>query len=181
MKGLIFTEFMEMVETVWSLDMVDRLIDRSQVASGGIYTAVGDYPHTEMLALIKALSDATGTPVEQLEQTFGKYLFGRFALLFPHYLSGVADCFQFLAGIEDIIHAVVNKRFPDAEPPVFMVATAPAGLSLTYFSERPLVHLVQGFIEGCISHFGGHEVVQREPPPPDQSGAAARFLLTRPA
>jgi hypothetical protein len=180
MNGLLFTEFMEMVETTWSFDMVDTLIDRSQVNSGGIYTAVGSYPQEEMVALVKALAEETETPIDQIERTFGKYLFHRFALEYPHYFTGIHDSFQFLARINEIAHAIVRKHFPDSDPPTIVVEQSPGRLSLTGFSERPFSHLAQGMIEGCIAHFGGAEVLQCEPAP-DLADAKARFVLTRPA
>ena len=180
MNGLLFTEFMEMVETTWSFDMVDTLIDRSQVSSGGIYTAVGSYPNEEMVALVKALAEETETPIDQIERTFGKYLFNRFAHEYPQYFTGIRDSFQFLAGVDEIVHANIRKYFPDTDPPTIIVEQSPGRLSLTYFSERPFSHLAQGLIEGCISHFGGDEVLQREPTP-NLAGAKARFVLTRPA
>jgi len=180
MNGLLFTEFMEMVETTWSFDMVDTLIDRSQVSSGGIYTAVGSYPQEEMVALVKTLAEETETPIDQIERTFGKYLFRRFALEYPQYFTGIRDCFQFLARLDEIAHAIVRKHFPDSDPPTIIVEQSPGRLSLTGFSETPFSHLAQGMIEGCIAHFGGGEVLQHEPMP-DLAGAKARFVLTRSA
>ncbi len=178
MKGLIFTEFLEMVETVWSLDMVDQIIARSQVASGGVYTSVGSYPHQEMVALVVALSEDTQTPVEQLIRAFGKHLFGRFAALYPRFFDGISDSFQFLGGIEDIIHAEVRKLYPEADLPTFIVETAPGRLTLTYFSEHPFADLAHGLIEGCLAHFDDNADLQREPAP-RVPGAQARFVLTR--
>jgi predicted hydrocarbon binding protein len=180
MNGLLFTEFMEMVETTWSFDMVDTLIDRSQVSSGGIYTAVGSYPQEEMVALINALAEATETPTDQIERAFGKYLFRRIALEYPQYFTGIRDSFQFLARIDEIVHTIVRRHFPDTDPPTIIVEQSPSRLSLTYFSESPFIHLAKGLIEGCISHFGGGEVLHQEPSP-DLAGAKARFVLTRPA
>ncbi len=45
MKGVVFTEFIEMVEDQFSADMVDDIIDDAQPPSGGAYTAVGTYDH----------------------------------------------------------------------------------------------------------------------------------------
>jgi hypothetical protein len=196
MNGLLFTEFMEMVETTWSFDMVDSLIERSRISSGGIYTAVGSYPHEEMIALIKVLAEATETPTDQIERAFGSYLFNRFMLEYPHYFSGIRDSFQFLARIDEIVQRIVRRHFPDADPPTILVEQSPGQLSLTYVSERPFSYLARGLIEGCITHFGGGEVLQPElatefatelgtlpaaEPAPGLAGARTRFVLTRPA
>lgn len=176
MKGLIFTEFLELVESRWSLDMVDTIIARSGVASGGAYTAVGTYPHGEMVSLVQALSRETQAAVPELIQTFGRHLFGRFAQLYPRFFEGDADCFKFLAGIEDIIHAEVHKLYPDAELPTFEVERSPGRMVLTYFSAHPFADLAHGLIEGCIAHFGEDISITRDNTP-DRHGAQARFIL----
>jgi hypothetical protein len=185
MKGMVFTEMMEMVETKWSLDMVDAIIARSHVASGGAYTAVGTYPHEELLALVTALSVETGIPPADLVRTFGQHLFGRFALAYPRFFKGAQDSFQFLSGIEDVIHSEVRKLYPDAELPTFEVDASHIGnhqpgdsLALTYYSEHPFADLAQGLIEGCVTHFGEAVEVRREAVT-GQPGAQARFTLTR--
>ena len=52
MKGIVFTEFLEMVEQRFSPEIADRLIDESDLPSGGIYTAVGTYEHTEIVTYV---------------------------------------------------------------------------------------------------------------------------------
>jgi len=61
MKGIVFTEFLEMVEAKFSPEMTDRIITESKVPSGGAYSAVGTYDHEEIVALVQALSRATGS------------------------------------------------------------------------------------------------------------------------
>jgi len=178
MKGMIFTEFMEMVEATWSLDRVDAIIIRSNVASGGAYTAVGTYPHEEIVALVTALSEETGIAVPDLVRTFGKHLFGRFALAYPRFFLGTTSSFQFLSGIENVIHAEVRKLYPDAELPTFEVEKGDHSLTLIYFSEHPFADLAQGLIEGCVAHFGEDIEVRREAVA-NLPGAQARFILRR--
>lgn len=179
MKGMVFTELLEMVEANWSLDMVDAMIDGADVASGGAYTSVGTYPYEEIIALVTTLSRLTDISPPDLVRAFGKHLFGRFALAYPRFFEGAKGSFAFLAGIEDVIHAEVRKLYPDAELPTFEVETHGDGLSLTYFSEHPFADLAHGLIEGCVAHFGEAIEVRREAVV-DLPGAQARFLLTRP-
>jgi hypothetical protein len=176
MKGIVFTEFLEMVENTWSMDMVDALIERAGVV--GAYTAVGTYPHGEMRALIHALAEETGTPVSDLVRTFGKHLFVHFTQAYPRFFRGVTGSLEFLAGIEDIIHAEVRKLYPDASLPTFDIKRDPDRLVMTYFSNHPFADLAHGLIEGCADHFGDQAQVVREEPLPG-SGALARFIVTR--
>ena len=49
MKGIVFTEFLEMVETKFGLETVDNIIENSDLKSEGIYTSVGTYDFNEMV------------------------------------------------------------------------------------------------------------------------------------
>ena len=79
MKGIVFTEFIEMVEETFSMEMADEIIENAHLESGGAYTTLGTYDHREMLELVTQLSQSTGIPVPDLVRVFGIHLCGRFA------------------------------------------------------------------------------------------------------
>jgi hypothetical protein len=178
MKGMVFTEFMDMVSDSWSYDMVDTIISKSNVASGGSYTAVGNYPHEEIIALVVALSEETKIPVPDLVHAFGKHMFGRFAALFPRFFNNINGSFEFLSGIEQVIHAEVRKLYPDAELPTFEVESSPGKLVMTYISTHPFADLAHGLIDGCIAHYGENVKVTRDSVE-GIPGAQARFTLLK--
>lgn len=179
MKGVVFTEFLEMVEDRFSADMVDDIIDDADLPSGGAYTAVGTYPHEEIVALTMALAQRSGLAVRDLLLAFGEHLFGRFVQGYPAFFANVGDALTFLAGIEEIIHAEVRKLYPDAELPRFDIEHHdPGRLVLIYDSGRHFEDLAEGLMRGCIAHFGGGIDIAREVL---GEGAARRerFILTR--
>ena len=179
MKGVVFTEFLEMVEARFSADTVDDIIDAAQLPSGGAYTAVGTYPHEEMVALVVALSAQSGVAVADLLRAFGEHLFGRFVQGYPSFFTARNDAFSFLAGIEEIIHAEVRKLYPDAELPRFDVEQHSAHtLVLLYDSRRHFEDLADGLMRGCIAHFGGGITFTREPVG-DGASRKERFTLSR--
>lgn len=154
MKGLVFTEFLEMVEHTFSADMVDDIIDASNLASGGAYTSVGTYPHSEMVTLVHNLSKQTGMGVPALVKAFGHYLFGRFVVLYPTFFRDSPDAFDFLESIENYVHVEVRKLYPDAELPTFeTVRAGTQQLTMIYRSKHPFATLAEGLIEGCLIHF----------------------------
>jgi hypothetical protein len=179
MKGIVFTEFFEMVEQVFSPDMVDELIERSQLATDGAYTAVGTYDHAEIIEMVGHLSTLTGTPVAELVQAFGRYLLGRFTELYPVFFDGVDSTFRFLETIEDHVHVEVKKLYHDVELPSF--STERDGddtLVMTYRSTRPFAALAEGLIRGSIDHYAESIAVTHE----DLSGGIgnhSRFVLQR--
>jgi len=163
MKGIVFTEFLEMVEGCFSADLVDDIIDDARLPSDGAYTAVGTYDHGEMVALLIALSQRTGVPASDWLLRFGQYLFGRFVDFYPAFFEGVTDPFIFMSGVDAVIHAEVLKLYPDAELPHFSVEHHDSSkLILVYDSRRHLEDLAEGLIRGCISHFGEDISLSRE-------------------
>jgi hypothetical protein len=154
MKGIVFTEFLEMVEGTYSTDMVDRIIAQADVPSGGAYTAVGTYDGAEMVKLAVALGEATKTPVPKLLESFGRHLFGRFVLLYPDFFRGCRSSFDFLPRVDGYIHREVRKLYPDADLPSIKARQIdPDTLAVTYSSPRCLATLARGLIEGCVAHF----------------------------
>jgi hypothetical protein len=179
MKGIVFTEFLEMVEQKFSPDLADRIIDAAELPSGGVYTAVGTYDHHEMVKLVSCLSLETGTDGDELLRLFGAYMFERFYVLFPKYFEGIQSASEFLEKIDDYIHVEVRKLYPEAELPSFGCDTSqPGRLCLTYRSTRPFASLADGLIRGCLAHF-------REPADiviedlSGGAGTAAQFFITR--
>ena len=155
MKGVVFTEFLEMVEDSFSPDMVDRIIDEAELPSRGVYTAVGTYDHAEIIALVVELSKAADMSVPRLLHGFGKHLFKRFVAGYPHFFEGQTDAFTFLSQVENYIHVEVKKLYPDAElPSVLASSDAPGRMTIIYRSDRAMADLAHGLIEGCIDHFG---------------------------
>lgn len=178
MKGVVFTEFLEMVEDHFSADMVDDIIDDAQLPHGGVYTAVGTYPHGEIVAMVVALSQRSGVAVPDLIRAFGQHLFGRFVQAYPRFFTGVQGTFHFLSGIEDIIHAEVLKLYPDAELPRFIVEHHDVNkLVLLYQSPRHFEDLAEGLMHGCVAHFGEPIQITRDTTTNPQD--AQRFVLTR--
>lgn len=178
MKGIVFTEFIEMVEQKFSPETADRLLDECELASGGAYTSVGTYDHREMVSMVVKLSEISDLPVPVLIKAFGYHLFERFVILYPSFFVGIPSAMEFLARIEDIIHAEVKKLYPDAELPRFDVERRDEGtLVLTYHSERHLGDLAEGLIESCIHHFGTPLRLVRENL--NEPGQPVRFIISR--
>ena len=181
MKGVVFQEFIQMVETSFSPEMADRIIDASDLSTGGAYTSVGTYHHDEMVQLVVQLSASTGIPVPALLHAFGKHLLGRFAVMYPKHFAGRTSTFELLEVLDNKIHVEVRKLYPDAELPVFdHTIAAPGTMAFVYRSKRPFADLAAGLIAGCIGHFNERIDVSREDYP-CETGAHTRFVLQKTA
>jgi Haem-NO-binding len=152
MKGMVFTEFLEMVEARFSPEMADTIIEKS--GASGAYTSVGTYHHTELVGMVLQLSEETKAPVPTLLHAFGEHLAVRFAALYPQFFASQPELFGFLASIDGHIHVEVRKLYPDAELPKFDVVERDAdGIVLHYASSRHLADLAAGLIEGSARHY----------------------------
>ena len=49
MKGIVFSEFIELVEDKFGFEMADDIIEKSNLPSGGAYTLEGRCDHYELL------------------------------------------------------------------------------------------------------------------------------------
>ncbi|WP_397607578.1 heme NO-binding domain-containing protein [Silanimonas sp.] len=155
MLGIVFTEFMEMVEERFSPEVLDRIIEQAAPANQGAYTAVGYYPHEEIVALVVALSEQTGLPAGALVQAFGEHLFGRFTQGYASLIDGRRGTIDLLCQLDGDIHVAVRKLYPEARLPRFHVMSREGDtLHLAYESPRGMEALAQGLIVGAIRHFG---------------------------
>lgn len=175
MKGVVFTSFLEMVEEAHGIDMVDTLIDQSDLPSGGSYTAVGTYDHTEIVNLVVTLSKETKTEVPDLLKAFGKYLFGILIRSYPQFGEGISSSLDLLESIEEYIHVEVRKLYPDAELPRFECSRPKDGqLRMLYESSRHFEDLCEGLIQGAIDHYNETATIEREALPDEREV----FLVT---
>lgn len=175
MLGIVFTELLDMAEARFSPATVDRVLTRANLPHGGAYTAVGYYPHEEIVGLVGLLSEETGLSSRDLVRAFGEHLFARFVERFPGMFDGHGDVHAFLAALDGVIHREVRKLYPNAMLPRFTVLDrTPERMTLRYESPRRMEVLAEGLIAGAIAHFGGgHRVSFRE------DGEAVLFEIER--
>jgi len=154
MKGVIFTQFFEMVEDELGFEMVDQLIENTNLSTGGAYTTVGTYDHKELLALTGLLAKLTGLSVNELLVSYGQYLFPRLTNVCPDVIERFSSCFELVAAVDDVIHPEVLKLYPDAELPTFeVVGRDTHSMKVSYKSCRPFAYLAKGLILGASNHY----------------------------
>ena len=163
MKGIVFTEFLEMVEEQFGLETVDAIIEASDLTSEGIYTSVGTYDFNEMVLLLQNLSQRTGISQNNLLHSFGHYLFVSLGKAHPEVIKSYTSPISLLYSIEDHIHVHVQKLYPDAELPTFNILDkSDTSISMVYMSSRGLYSLALGLIEKCFEHFNATSTVSYE-------------------
>ena len=178
MKGVVFTEFQELVEKKFGMEMYDRLVQRCELSTEGAYTSVGTYDHSELLQMVVKLAEATELPVSALVHAFGKHLFQKFTAGSPHLLKHINNSVDLLGNVEGFIHVEVRKLYPDAELPTFEFDQIEEGKwELTYKSTRPFADLAHGLVEAAVEHFDDPIDIEREDVEGSR-GTRAKFVLT---
>jgi hypothetical protein len=153
MKGIVFTEFMEMCEKSHGLTFTNDLILESELESKGAYTSVGTYDHREIFKLVKNLSKKTNLSEEQLFKHFAKYFFNTVLDQYADILGDISDPFDLLEIVDSHIHKEVIKLYPDAELPKFNCHRTNDTLEMIYISPRKMADFAQGLIEATLDHF----------------------------
>ncbi|ELR73075.1 Guanylate cyclase-related protein [Fulvivirga imtechensis AK7] len=157
MKGLVFTEFLNQVEEQFGLETLDKVLYSSNLnlKSGGVYTAVGTYPHSELIGLVQELSKEAKIPVPELLKSFGKYLFTVFEKNYGSLFLSIRTSLDLLEKVESYIHVEVQKLYPDAELPTLEKSRISENcLLMVYKSNRRLADFAEGLILGCAEYFG---------------------------
>lgn len=170
MKGTVLVELVKMAEEAFGEDLVDEVLDRADLTSGGVFTSVGNYPCSDLVKIVEGLSAHSGVCGVTLQKKFGHWMLGHFNEKFPETFVGKHNSADMLESIDGEIHVEVRKLYPDAELPRFETQRVNENhLQVTYTSPRPLAPFCQGLIEACVSHFGETAEIDVSPAAPASS------------
>lgn len=161
MKGIVFTGFLELVEQKFGMQVVDQIIDQSDLASRGVYTSVGTYSHKEMFQMVGKLSELKDIPVADLLHLFGEYFFQLLSESYPKFMDQ-PDMFTFFKSIDNYIHPEVLKLYPNAELPSFDAQVNSSNeMVLKYSSVRKLSDFAIGLINGAAKYYNESITVEK--------------------
>jgi predicted hydrocarbon binding protein len=152
MKGIVFRIAQQIIEDEFSRSTWNELIDAAGV--DGSYTALGDYPHEELIAILEAASEETGREVPEILRWIGQNAIPIFSDKYPDLFEDFEESRDLILRLNDIIHPEVQKLYPDAEVPEFDYRTVEDDLiEMSYSSERQLCNLGEGLILGTADYF----------------------------
>ena len=154
MKGFIFTNFIEFIETTHGLELVDEMITNCNLPSEGIYCSFSNYEFDELVSLLTYVSKKTEVNPEILLENFGvfvfPYLIGKHSYIIENYDNAI----DLIGGIENHIHIEVKKLYNDADLPTFrVVEKTTKKLIVIYNSSKGLTYFAIGLIKETLNHF----------------------------
>ena len=178
MKGIVFTEFLDLVEDKFGLEVLDKIITQSNLESGGVYTSVGTYKFSEMLQLLQHLSAHTDISIDDLLLVYAEHFFGVLEESYPGLLATYKDPIEMLSSIENHIHVEVRKIYPDAELPTFEVLEKTENsLVMVYKSNRAMHHFGLGLMNKTFEHFNSTATIVLEKLKED--GTEVKFVINK--
>lgn len=180
MKGIIFTELVNLVEEKFGYATADKMIQSAQLSNDGAFTSVGTYDPSELVKMVVALSNEVNIDASTLVKVFGRHLYKIFSTTYADRLAHLNNAFELIESIEGFIHVEVKKLYPDAQLPTFDYQRPGENeLVVRYRSERPLADACEGLLSECIEQFGELIAIERNDINPN--GTATDFKLTRQA
>lgn len=178
MKGILFTQFLDLMEDKFGLEMVDKVLSQSNLESKGIYTAFGTYPSSEFFILLQNLKTNTGISKEKLLEVYADYFFEAMKNNYGYLLSSYKDPIEMLASIENHIHSEIRKVYADAELPTFLVKEKTENsLIMIYKSSRAMYYFCLGLIKKVFEHFNTNTNILLEKIKDD--GTEVRFIINK--
>ena len=176
--AIVFTEFLDLVESTFGLEIVDEIIEKSDLPSKGAYTSIGTYAFSEMLSLITNLSEKTSMSVDELLHVYGLHFFSVIERDYPGILKTYSGPMDLLSSVESHIHVEVRKIYPDAELPRFeMTEKTENKLVLIYYSSRSMYAFAHGLIEKSFEYYGKSANVTYEKIRED--GSEVKFVILK--
>lgn len=180
MKGVLFTELIEMIEELMGLEFTNTVIEDARLDNQGAYTAIGTYPHQDMFKLLESLSKHAKNPQDKILKGYGECLFYRLSKSFQQELTSHPDTFSFLLQMGSIIKMETLKLYPQADlPTLYGQLLGPDSMEFHYASNRKLGDLIEGLLLGCIGYFNENISIKREDLPAE--GSRIRFFLQKTA
>ena len=176
MKGIVFTEFLDLVEDKFGLEVVDEIIEKSNLPSKGVYTSIGTYAFSEMLSLLQHLSINTGIDIDSLLLVYAEHFFSVLKKSYPGLIESYKEPIEMLASIENHIHVEVRKIYPDAELPSFEVLERTQNsIIMIYKSSRAMHHFGLGLMNKTFEHFNSSATIVLEKIKED--GTEVKFII----
>lgn len=175
MKGIIYAELIGFLDAQGGPSFTEQVLAEADLPHGGAFSRISRYPWEQAVQIVTSAAKITGADANALCEAFGKFLFGRFTVLYADIVNRYPTAEGMLTHVESHIHEEVRVLYPDAEPPQVSSRQIEDGFVVKYASHRPFAHIAFGLVQGCMEHFGDkREISWLEP---DPSGKTAQFRI----
>ena len=102
MKGMLFRAYMDYADTVLSADQADSMLADEALSSGGAFTNIGNYPHSDLALMNHYVAKETGVTAGEALCNFGIFLFPALAGSHSEITSKLSSLEHLLLNIDAI-------------------------------------------------------------------------------
>ena len=154
MKGIFFTEILEMSESEFGCETVEKVVSLLGAGNNGVYDSMHDYSYKQFDELVSLLSKESRLSKSDVSKNFGEHLFSRLVILYRPEFAGNSDVFEFLEQIDYFIHVKMQERFPHKGLKGFKAERIDdSTFIISYESKKVFVDLAIGMFMGCQRFF----------------------------
>ena len=153
MHGIIFAELKKYVQARHGDDTWKALVQRAGVGNT-LYLPIREYPDADVVAIVGAASEATGTPAGEILEDFGGFIAPDLMAMYRSLVKPEWRTLEFLENTEETIHRVVRIKDPAARPPELRCERLSANeVVVRYTSARRLCAVARGIVRGLAAHY----------------------------
>lgn len=155
MHGIVLSQLKDFVVETHDRDAWEAIL-REAGLTGMLYVPVAEYPDEDVLVIVEAAADLTGTDPAALQEAFGQFLVDSLVETYGVHVERDWTGLELIANVETYIHEALRaKQLSTYTPPEIEAArSGPDAVTLAYHSDRQLCHLVRGIIAGVGERFG---------------------------
>jgi len=154
MHGIIHSELKKFVETRHGADAWKAVLEEAGF-SNKVYLPNTTYADQEAVAIVTAASRLTGTPAEDILESFGEFIVPALMSTYRPMIKPKWKTMEMLLNTEGTIHKAVRIKNPGAQPPSLKFKqTGPNTLKFNYNSWRRMSAVAKGIIKGVAKHYG---------------------------
>lgn len=153
MYGMIFSELRKYAEARLGANGWETLLEKAGLKKH-LYMTVGEYPDSEVVALVSAASTVTGLPVPAILEDFGAFIAPSLMVMYGHLMKPTWKALDVIENTEGTVHTVVRLQHEGAKPPKLKTTRlSPQEVLLVYDSPRQMCALAKGIGKGLAQHF----------------------------
>jgi hypothetical protein len=153
MHGIIFAELQKYVDTKHGRGTWNQLLKKAGLENK-VYLPIKEYPDTEVVGLVGAVSSIVGLPVAEVLEDFGEFIAPALMKMFGHLLLPEWKTIDVIDNTEGTVHSVVRAKNPGAKPPELQtVRRSYDEVVLIYASPRKMCALAIGIGKGLGDYF----------------------------
>jgi len=175
MKGIIYAELLGFLDEKGGPSFTEQVLAGAELPHGGAFSRVSLYPWEQAVQVVTSASRISGADANGLCEEFGRFLFGRFTVLYTEIVNRYPTAEGMLDHVENHIHEEVKVLYPDAVPPTVSSHKEGDGFVVEYKSHRPFAFIAFGLVQGCMEHFGDNRSINWVNP--DPTGKTAHFRI----